>query len=139
MMTKTWMSLFLALLPAISLRAYERLQGPTEVLFWNKAKTQDGYTFFGACNTTYLIDMEGRVAHTWPLGTNPRLLDNGNVLDASSGSIDGFSGLRELDWSGSSVWQYTETRSGYSPHHDFLRITTPGWVPTPPSISPPSP
>ena len=67
--------------------AYERLQGPTEVTYWDRAQTYNGYTFFGAQGTTYLIDMEGRVAHTWPIGTNPRLLDNGDVLDATGGDV----------------------------------------------------
>ena len=65
--------------------AYERLQGPTELLFHNKDKAFQGYTLFGVGGTSYLIDMEGRVVHTWKLGTNPRLLDNGNLLDAAGG------------------------------------------------------
>jgi len=115
------LALFLAagILPLL---AYERLQGPTQVSYWDKTKTYDGYTLFGAQGTTYLMDTEGRVAHTWPVGVNPRLLDNGNVLDAPSGTIDSFPGLREADWSGSTVWSYTEARTNYFPHHDFLRI-----------------
>ena len=107
---------------SITLRAYERLQGPTEVTYWDKTQTYNGYTFFGVRSNTYLLDMEGRVAHTWPVGTNPHLLTNGNVLDALSGDVNGFAGLKEVDWSGNTVWQYTETRTNYSPHHDFLRI-----------------
>ncbi|MCX6926967.1 MAG: aryl-sulfate sulfotransferase [Verrucomicrobia bacterium] len=105
-----------------SLPAYERLQGPTEVLYWNKASTYAGYTFFGARSNTYLINLEGRVVQTWPVGTNPHLLDSGNVLDASNGDVSGFSGLQEVDWSGNTVWQYTEARTNYALHHDFLRI-----------------
>ena len=110
------------LLTSTSLHAYERLQGPTQLNYWDKSKTYDGYTLFGAQGTTYLLDMEGRVVHTWPLGVNPRLLDTGSLLDATSGDISGFPGLKELDWNGSLVWSYTETRTNYSPHHDFLRI-----------------
>ena len=102
--------------------AYERLQGPTELLYWDKTKTDDGYTFFGAQGTSYLLDMEGRVVHTWPVGINPRLLESGNVLDAASGDINGFPGLKEVEWNGSTVWSYTESRTDYSLHHDFLRI-----------------
>ena len=105
-----------------SLPAYERLQGPTEVLYWNKASTYAGYTFFGARSNTYLINLEGRVVQTWPVGTNPHLLDSGNVLDAANGDVSGFSGLQEVDWSGNTVWQYTEARTNYALHHDFLRI-----------------
>ena len=112
-------------LSAGSLQAYERLQGPTEVLYWNKTNAYAGYTFFGVRSNTYLINMEGRVVHTWPLGTNPHLLTNGNVLDATSGDVSGFTTLREVDWNGSIVWQYTEARTNYAPHHDFTRIYNP--------------
>ncbi len=43
----------------------ERLQGPTELLYWDKEKAFNGYTLFGVGGTSYLIDMEGRVVHTW--------------------------------------------------------------------------
>ena len=105
-----------------SLQAYERLQGPTEVIYWDKAKAMAGYTFFGVRSNTYLVDMEGQVVHKWPLGANPHLLENGNVLDATDGDVNGFSGLAEVDWDGKPVWQHAETRAGYQPHHDFLRI-----------------
>ncbi len=106
-------------------QAYESFQGATELLYWDKAKTDDGYTFFGVRGTSYLVDMEGRVAHTWPVGTNPHLLDNGHVLDASNDDPSGFGGFKEVDWNGSAVWSYTETRSNYLPHHDFIRIFNP--------------
>ena len=110
---------------ATSSFAYEALQGPTELLYWDKTNTFNGYTWFGVRGMTYLLDMEGRVAHTWPVGTNPRLLTNGNVLDASKDDPSGFGGLTEVNWSGSNVWSYTETRTNYVPHHDFLRIFNP--------------
>ena len=102
--------------------AYERLQGPTELLYWNKEKAFNGYTLFGVGGTSYLLDMEGRVVHTWRLGTNPRLLDNGNLLDASRDDPSGFQGFQEVDWDGKMVWEYIEKREGYSPHHDWVRI-----------------
>jgi len=102
--------------------AYERLQGPTELLFYNKDKAFNGYTLFGVGSRTYLLDMEGRVVHTWPIGTNPHLLDNGNILDASKDDPSGFQGFTELDWDGKVVWEYVEKREGYAPHHDWVRI-----------------
>jgi hypothetical protein len=116
---------WLASLVACSLNAYEALQGPTELLYWDKTNAYPGYTWFGVRGTTYLVDMEGRVAHTWPVGTNPHLLTNGNVLDASKDDPSGFGGFTEVDWDGAKVWSYTETRSNYLPHHDFLRIFNP--------------
>jgi len=105
-----------------AVRAYELLQGPTEVRYWDEANAFDGYTLFGARGTTYLIDLAGRVVHTWPIGTNPRLLDNGHLLDAATDDPSGFAGFQELDWGGNVVWQYRETRTEYAPHHDFGRI-----------------
>jgi hypothetical protein len=115
----------LACVMATSLYAYEALQGPTELLYWDKTNAYPGYTWFGVRGTTYLVNMEGRVAHTWPIGTNPHLLTNGNVLDASTDDPSGFAGFKEVDWNGSKVWSYIETRTNYVPHHDFLRIFNP--------------
>lgn len=70
-----------------------------------------------------MIDMEGRVVHTWSsIRTNPRLLENGHVLDSSTDDPSRGTGFVELDWDGQTVWQYTETRADYAPHHDFMRI-----------------
>jgi len=107
---------------ASSARAYERLQGPTELLYSNKDRAFNGYTLFGVGRRTFLLDMEGRVVHTWPIGTNPHLLDNGHVLDASRDDPSGFQGFREVDWDGKVVWEYVEKREGYAPHHDWVRI-----------------
>ena len=115
-------TLFLCALMAGSAFAYERLQGPTELLFNDKEKALNGYTLFGVGNRTFLLDMEGRVVHTWPVGTNPHLLDNGNILDASKDDPSGFQGFTEVDWDGKKVWEYTEKREGYAPHHDWVRI-----------------
>ena len=109
----------------VSLHAYERVQGPTQLIYWDSSQTYNGYTLFGAQGNSYLIDMQGDVVHTWPLGINPRLLSNGDLLDATSGDINGFPGFTELDWNGNTVWQYTEARPGYYPHNDFLRIYNP--------------
>jgi Arylsulfotransferase (ASST) len=104
-------------------KAYETLQGSTEVQFWNKTDACNGYTLFGSRRTSYLIDMEGHVVHTWPIGTNPRLLDyNGHLLDAATDDPSGFDGFKELDWEGNTVWEYLELRPDYAPHHDFVRI-----------------
>ncbi len=100
---------------------YESLQGPTELLFYNKDKAYNGYTLFSS-RGAWLIDMQGRVVHTWRIGANPRLLDNGNLLDATKDDPSGFQGFKELDWDGNVVWEYVESRPGYAPHHDWVRI-----------------
>ena len=110
------------LLATSSAFAYERLQGPTELLYYNKEKAFHGYTLFGVGGRSFLLDMEGRVVHTWRLGTNPRLLENGHVLDATRDDPSGFQGFQEVDWDGKTVWDYAEKRAGYAPHHDWVRI-----------------
>ncbi len=82
----------LAWVTAASLYTYEALQGPTELLYWDKTNAYTGFTWFGVRGTTYLLDMEGRVVHTWPIGTNPHMLTNGNVLDANNNDPSGFAG-----------------------------------------------
>ena len=56
------------------LSAYAALQRPTELQYWDTTNAYNGYNFYGAGGTSYLLDMDGRVVHTWPLGTNPHLL-----------------------------------------------------------------
>ena len=105
--------------------SYAALQRPTELQYWNASKANNGYTFFGVGGKTYLLDMEGRVVHTWPVGTNPHLLKNGAILDAATDDPSGFAGFVEVSWEGTTVWSYRETRSTYHPHHDFTRIWNP--------------
>ena len=106
----------------LQVHAYDALQRPTELQYWDSARADNGYTFFGVGGITYLLDMEGRVVHTWPIGTNPHLLSNGDVLDAATNDPSGFGGFKIVSWDGVTVWSYLETRSTYHPHHDFTRI-----------------
>jgi hypothetical protein len=102
--------------------ASEGLFTITETRYWDASRAQNGYTLFAASGKSYLIDMEGYIVKQWNIGTNPRLLDNGNILDATKSDPSGFGGFQELDWNGNSVWTYTEKRSNYFPHHDWTRI-----------------
>jgi hypothetical protein len=102
--------------------AVEGLVTATEVRYWDSTKAYNGYTLFAAKGQTYLIDMEGYVVHQWDIGTNPRLLENGNLLDATRSDPSGFGGFRELDWNSNTIWEYTERRATYFPHHDWTRI-----------------
>ena len=56
--------LVICTLLASSAFAYERLQGPTELLFCNKEKASNGYTLFGVGYRTFLLNLDGRVVHT---------------------------------------------------------------------------
>jgi hypothetical protein len=110
--------------PYAGAASYRPLQRQTETQYWDSINAYDGYTFFAAQGITYLIDMQGRVAHTWPTGADPRLLASGNVLDWATDS-GGITGLKELDWDGNTVWTHHETRTGYHVHGDFQRIYDP--------------
>ncbi|MEZ4503372.1 MAG: aryl-sulfate sulfotransferase [Dehalococcoidia bacterium] len=117
-----------------------------------------GYTLIAPLfgNAAYLIDMAGRVVHTWDLGdlggNLARLLPNGHLLtlgpDRAKGpatpadeadflpleerarSIGGNGALlRELDWDGSVLWEYRNPAM----HHDFVRLPNghtliPEWI-----------
>jgi len=54
-------SLIFLFLLSVSAFAYEAFQGPTELLYWNTNKTDNGYTFFGVRGTTYLTDISHMV------------------------------------------------------------------------------
>jgi hypothetical protein len=85
-MTSAWAMILVAVSYAT---AYERLQGPTELLYWDKDRACQGYTLFSA-RGTYLIDMEGRVVNTWPIGTTPRQISRQVVWSYQSKSPQGF-------------------------------------------------
>ena len=80
----------------------------TETRYWDASKAQNGYTLFAASGRSYLVDMEGYVVKQWNIGTNPKLLSNGDLLDATKSDPSGFGGFEELDWNGNVVWTYTE-------------------------------
>lgn len=114
--------LLLSVCFAYTLSAYESLQGPTELLFWDKDRAYNGYTLFAAHGRSYLIDMQGQLINEWRIGTNPRFLQNGNLLDAMQDDPSSFKGFQELDWEGNIVWSYEEKRPDHAPHHDFVRL-----------------
>jgi len=105
-----------------SATAQECFMIKTETNYWDASGTYDGYTLFGTRGTSYLIDFEGHVIHTWPIGTNPRFTEAGTLLDAVGGNPSNQNTWEELDWNGNLVWSYTETRSNYHGHHDFEKI-----------------
>lgn len=134
------MALFCVLVSFTPAPAYEAFNGPTGVLYWEKAKAYDGYTLFAPmvnCTTTYLIDMEGNVVHTWkskyPPGLYAELLPNGNLLRAAvlpRKNMPGYCGIggaggliEEIDWDGKVVWSYKLwQRNEEIQHHTFYRM-----------------
>lgn len=105
----------------VSAQLRESIQGPTELIAMDSSKAYIGYTLFGARGTSYLIDVQGKIVRKWAIGQNPRLLAyNGNILDGTK--QNNYEGFKELDWDGNLKWEYYETRTGYAPHHDWVRI-----------------
>ena len=72
---------------------------------------------FQGTGAAYLVDLEGRVAHSWTFPTaahllHARLLENGNLM-----MMTGL-GVRELNPDGDVVWDYAAAWQ----HHDFLPL-----------------
>jgi hypothetical protein len=109
---------------------------PMSVTYYDSDKAYDGYTLFTPLSghTTYLIDMRGRIVHTWDIGAFPgayaNLLPNGNLLYAiqadpnekAKAGVPHTSGqggiIREVDWNGKVLWEYKDLFQ----HHDFCRL-----------------
>lgn len=87
-----------------------------------EAEAAPGYTLFVPLpfrntGTAYLVDLEGRVAHSWTFPTAAhvllaRLLENGNLMVMTG------LGVRELNPDGDVVWDYEAAWL----HHDFLPL-----------------
>ena len=89
-------------------------------------KQQVGGTFDGQIlyspfhgTTTYLIDSNGVVNHTWPSTYRPftesYLLADGSIMRP----ILSTSGVQKISWEGTLDWDYRYTVSGCTCHHDI--------------------
>jgi outer membrane protein assembly factor BamB len=122
------------LLGTAFLPAYEAIVGPTGVLLYDAENSYGGYTLIAPIGnkTTYLVDMEGNVVHTWQSEYNPgyhaMLLENGNLLRGGTlpgapAPIGGASGIvQEIDWDGNVVWEYKLMTENEVHHHTFTRM-----------------
>jgi hypothetical protein len=93
-----------------------------------------GYTLLAPSKSTntYLIDLEGRVVHSWDSKCYPGLaaylLENGHLLRAGlikgpPFRVPGAGGrIQELTWDGQVVWDYTFFSNTTLPHHDICRM-----------------
>lgn len=114
--------------------AVETLSTPTGVHVWDKASAFNGYTLLSPnmSNDVYLIDMEGKIAHTWKTAGKPglyaELLPNGNLLrgiryDPRIVPFGGSSGgVQEIDWDGKVVWEHKIHSPTAVTHHAFERM-----------------
>jgi hypothetical protein len=108
---------------------------PTVGVSVNTAGAMDGYTLLDPMHnkTTYLIDNNGQVVHTWTSdyepGRSAYLLENGHLIRdcmVTSGgpSTGGGEGgrIEERDWDGNLVWSIDYYSSNYIQHHDFKKL-----------------
>ncbi len=83
--------------------------------------------------TTYLINMDGQVVHTWEsdggMGGGLYLKDNGNLFRPTAdhaAPVFGGGGqggvFQELNWDGELVWEYSYYSEAYRPHHDVALL-----------------
>jgi formylglycine-generating enzyme required for sulfatase activity len=111
------------------------LESRTVGLFLNDPRAFVGYTLMAPkqYGTTYLIDNQGLVVHTWksqyPPGQSAYLLPNGDLIRAASiqnpnintgGGEGGI--IQEFDWAGNLVWNFTYSTDHYMQHHDFAPL-----------------
>jgi hypothetical protein len=83
--------------------------------------------------TTFLVDSEGRVVHTWASayapGNSVYLLDDGSLLrpgvlePKGDFYLGGTAGLiQRLDWDGTVLWEYTLSTAKNRSHHDVAPL-----------------
>ena len=118
----------------VSSQAYEAICGPLGVLHYQKEKSYGGYVLYTnhrGGTRTYLINLEGSVVHEWNHGREAfmaELLPNGHLLRVEQGpgspvTFGGWHGtLREYDWDGNVVWEYTIRDENRVAHHGFDRL-----------------
>ena len=104
-------------------------------LIRNDPGAYQGYTLLSplSSRTTFLVDMQGKVVHSWATDSTPSsiayLLENGNLLRAgamanspAAGVAGGGGKLQEIAWNGDLVWDFTYATATAIPHHDFTRL-----------------
>lgn len=83
----------------------------------------------------YLVDMQGRVVHTWETGLLPGaygyLLENGQLLRSGAQPNSPFGNefvaggggrIQKYEWNGDLAWDFTYVTANMVPHHDFVGL-----------------
>lgn len=91
----------------------------------------DGYALYNELNnnTTYLIDKNGDIAHTWslnrPCNYAVLLMETGNIMRGAVNPGNQINGaavggmVQEVDPQGNVVWEFVYSSSDYVAHHDI--------------------
>ena len=94
----------------------------------------EGFALYNSqgSNTTYLIDENLNIAHTWNLSTEcnytVQLKDNGNLVRGTKNNNNQLGGaaeagrVQEIDPSGNIVWDYIYSNSDHLSHHDLTLV-----------------
>jgi len=114
---------------------HEVAETPRTGLVLNDEAAFGGYTLFAPLRstTTYLIDMEGQIVHTWESAQEPGeavyLLDNGDLLRCArelenhvfhGGGLGGR--VQRIDWDGNAIWEYVYSDEQRCQHHDIAPL-----------------
>lgn len=131
-MTRKVSESVVATLASMALCNLAGAQATNTGLIRHDAGAFQGYTLFAPLSSTktYLIDMAGRVVHTWTSDTPPGqaacLLDNGHLLRcARDPAVRSFHGgglggrIQELDWDSRLVWEFVYADDQHCQHHDI--------------------
>ena len=115
----------------VSAFAYEAFQGPTETIYWN-TNLHGQRLHVVRHSRDHLPDWTCK--GTWSThGRSGRiriyLATAACSMRCRTRASSGFGSFVQVSWSGSNLWQYSETRMNYLPHHDFLRIYNPKLAP----------
>jgi len=101
------------------------------------AQNFNGFALYNAqgSNTTYLIDENQNIAHTWDMSTEcnytVQLKENGNLVRGTKGNTSVFSTgniaagagmVQEIAPDGSIVWSFDYASSDYVSHHDLTLV-----------------
>jgi hypothetical protein len=114
--------------------ALGRLDAQRGLLERTEAATP-GYVLFNPLKsaTTYLIDKDGQVVHTWTselgISGGTYLRDNGNLFRSATdvhAPVFGGGGqggaFQEFTWEGELAWEYYFSSEDYRPHHDVALL-----------------
>jgi hypothetical protein len=108
--------------------------GPRFGVLVNDPRAFQGYTLIAPMESksTHLIDMQGRVVHTWKsdyrAGLVAYFLENGHLLRAArnsgpgAGSQEHGQRVQEFAWDGQLVWDFDFHGPRQSRHHDICRL-----------------
>ncbi|MCP3914925.1 MAG: hypothetical protein GY711_05100 [bacterium] len=114
----------------------ERKEADTRGLVVHENEAFDGYTLIAPLTsaTLYLLDLEGRIVHTWEPETQTEcaiLLDGGQLLRWAMEPEDNprFTGpgvgggiIERIDWDGKVHWRYVLYDADHLLHHDIALL-----------------